>query len=51
VPGELEFLPLWLQEKQAIAILSQHTYAAWQKHQMPMKILYQDPRRVVVSKK
>ncbi len=51
IPGELEFTPLWLEKKQAIAILSQHTYSAWKKHKMPMKILYQDPRRVVVSKK
>lgn len=50
VSGELEFLPLWLEAKQALAILSLHTYQAWQKHKMPMKVIYQSPRRIVVSK-
>ena len=51
VPNAAEFVPLWLEENQALAILSPQTYQAFQTNKMPMKIVYQSPRRIVVSKK
>jgi len=50
IPDEAAFLPLWLTAKDALAILSKQTYQSWLEKQIPMQIIYQDPRRLVVSR-
>ena len=48
---EADFMPLWLASNQALAILEQKTYTQWLQKHVPMKVIYQDPRRIVVAKK
>ena len=48
--SEAEFMPLWLATTQALAIISLDTYQQWLEQQIPMKIIYQDPRRIVVAR-
>lgn len=48
--SEAEFMPVWLAAQQALAIVSPDTYQRWQKQNIPMKIVYQDPRRIVVAR-
>ena len=51
IPNTTEFLPIWLASEQALAIMSQETYQKWQQKQIPMNIIYQDSRRVVVARR
>ncbi len=51
IPDEARFIPLWLTANPALAILSRSTYQTWLAKQLPMKIVYQDPRRLVVTNK
>jgi 4-amino-4-deoxy-L-arabinose transferase-like glycosyltransferase len=46
---EQEFMPLWLAPQHALAILSVQKYKQWQNQNVPMKIVYQDPRRIIVA--
>ena len=48
--SEADFMPVWLAAQQALAIVSPDTYQNWQKQNIPMKIVYQDPRRIVVAR-
>ena len=48
--SEAEFMPVWLAAQQALAIVSLETYQNWLEQQIPMKIVYQDPRRIVVAR-
>nr|WP_263458667.1 hypothetical protein [Bathymodiolus japonicus methanotrophic gill symbiont] len=50
IASEADFLPVWLATQQALAIVSPDTYQNWQKQNIPMKIVYQDPRRIVVAR-
>ena len=49
IASEEAFLPLWLKPTQALAILSVQKYAEWQEQKIPMHVVYQDPRRVVIA--
>ncbi len=50
IASEADFMPAWLASSQALAIVSLETYQNWLKQQIPMHIIYQDPRRIVVAK-
>lgn len=49
--SEAEFMSVWLAAQQALAIVSLETYQKWLKQQIPMNIIYQDPRRIVVARR
>ncbi len=49
VASENEFMPVWAEPFQALAVLSLQKYEKWLSQKIPMKIVYQDPRRIVVA--
>lgn len=50
IASEVEFMPTWLSSTNAIAVMSQKTYQSWLDRDIPMKIIYQDPRRYAVTR-
>ncbi len=50
IASEVEFMPTWLSSTNAIAVMSQKTYQSWLDRNIPMKIIYQDPRRYAVTR-
>lgn len=50
VPSFEAFADLWAQEKEAVAVMEPGTFEHLTSLQVPMEILFQDPRRIVVTK-
>jgi len=50
IANEAEFLPVWQSSTQAVATMDRQTYQSWQARNIPMKIIYQDPRRYAVAR-
>lgn len=49
LPDIEEFLLRWRTGRKALAILQPDTYTTLQQRGIPMRVLAQDPRRVIVS--
>lgn len=49
--NETDFLPIWLNSKQAISVLSQATYDQWQQQQIPMRTIYENSRYITVARR
>ncbi|MBF0097181.1 MAG: glycosyltransferase family 39 protein [Magnetococcales bacterium] len=45
------FLQRWQQESQAVVVFNQEQRQKWQKLGMPMRLIYQDPRRAVALRR
>jgi len=50
IANEEVFLPIWHNSKQAVAVMSKNTYQSWLDKKIPMKVIYQDPRRYAVTR-
>jgi len=50
IANDTLLLPIWKNNQQAIAIMDTQTYQSWLTRHVPMKIIYQDPRRYVVAR-
>lgn len=48
---EPDFLLLWLNSDQAISVLAQPTYELWQQQKVPMQLIYENPRYIVVARR
>jgi len=50
IPSEADFMPTWRSSPKAIAVISKKTYQSWLERNIPMKVIYQDPRRYAVAR-
>lgn len=49
--NEADFLLLWLNSEQAISVLTQTTYDQWQQQNIPMQLIYKNPRYIAVARR
>ncbi|MBF0162545.1 MAG: glycosyltransferase family 39 protein [Magnetococcales bacterium] len=45
------FKALWLQEEQAVALFDRDDFSTWREPDLPMRIIHQDGRRVVIARR
>jgi hypothetical protein len=50
IASPADFYPLWEKETQAIAVFDQAGFAEFRKLNLPMKIIYENARRIAVLK-
>jgi len=50
IANEAQLMPIWENIPQAIAVMDTQTYQSWLSQHVPMKVIYQDPRRYVVAR-
>jgi len=51
IATEAKFLPIWQQSNNAITIMDHKNYQAWLAQEIPMQVIYKDPRRYVVARR
>jgi len=50
ISSEADFMPTWLSSQKAVAVMTSKTYQSWLERNIPMKVIYQDPRRYAVAR-
>jgi len=50
ISSEANFMPTWLSSQKAVAVMTTKTYQSWLERNIPMKVIYQDPRRYAVAR-
>jgi len=50
IANRQQFIDRWLQATRPVAILDQGRYAEYQKQGVPMRVIFENPRRLAVVK-